>query len=247
MDRFRVIYAFVDDLGEVFYVGECRDFYWRLAKHRRELEDRQHLRVYRRIKEIKAAGGTVWIQVLATVPDDLVYARILEALIIADIGLVDDGGTLLNSRRSSIGPAGYIEESIRRISNAAKRQWQRDRDVIIAAQNKGKADPEAKERHRLAHVGLKRTPEALAKQSATMKRLYAEGRHGSISEDNIRKRSERMKAHWADPVYKEAHRQKLREAQKKAWAEGRYKARNTSAGDKHSKAIMASRQSKENV
>lgn len=240
MDRFRTIYAFVDDLGEIFYVGQCRDFYFRLAKHRRELDERQHLRVYRHIKEIKAAGGTAWVQVLAVVPDDTVYALCLEALIIEDIGLIEDGGTLLNSRRSSIGPAGYIEESIRRISNAAKRQWQRDRDRIIAAQNAGKANPEAKERHRQAHVGKRPTAETRAKMSAGQRASYASGKRNEAAH-----RPGPAKQ-WQDPGWRAKQLEKIREGQKRAWADGTYSKRSFSeeGRERHRQACLRREQQK---
>lgn len=182
MARFRVLYAFVDG-AVVFYVGQCRHFYRRLGVHRFDAKTKQQ-RVYRYIRGAQSEGRTIEVQVLAILPDDSVFARLVEQLVIADIGLVEDGGSLLNGRRSSIGPAGYIEEAIAKMSEGSKRI---SYDVRSESQRKTNTDPARRAllskklkaawsdpNYRERAGAIQRSPEVQAKRSAEMKRRWAD-------------------------------------------------------------------------
>ena len=186
--RFRVLYAFVD--GEaVFYIGQTANFYDRLSVHRSEAKSKD-TRLYRYIRAAKAEGRMIDVQVLAILPDDSVFARMVEQLVIADIGIIEDGGSLLNGRRSSIGSAGYIEEAISKMSagsrNRSKTSRQNGHAKAMAS------DAEYVEKRQRAMKAKWANPEYRAREVA---------KQNSDQVQAIRR--ERMQRLWSDPAFKE--------------------------------------------
>lgn len=139
-------------------------------------------------RRVLALGDRLRVECVATFPERR-QALVCERDLIAKVGIEEDGGPLMNTRRSSIGSAGYTKAVLKKMSVAAKRANEkpeyrkqlRERAQRMAADpsyrgslsEKLKAawsDPEYRQRA----VAIQRSDEVQAKRAARMKRLWAD-------------------------------------------------------------------------
>ena len=98
-----------------------------------------------------------------------------------------------------------------------------ERGKKISAKVKGrKFSPEHREKLRQAKLGKKHSPETIAKRTSALvetwnngKRKRAEPKNAMTIEEQGRLHSENLKKRWADPVWAENQKQRLREGSKR--------------------------------
>lgn len=199
------LYVFTD--GDVmFYVGITNNLNTRLWLHRRDSAVSGH-RVYKRIRDLERAGRPHRVEVLAEYSDRHT-ATIAERDMIARIGLIEDGGTLLNAKRSSVrgDKAGYIEPAVRRMSQASK-QWL--------------ADPKNADRNRAKLAAIHARDGYAEAQAAKQREIWdrpgeREARLAKQHSDEVQaKRKAEMQRRWADPVFRE----KMAQRRPKTWTD----------------------------
>jgi predicted GIY-YIG superfamily endonuclease len=166
----------------MIYVGVARRLSSRQWLHRRDAERRLLHPLYQLMRERAGEGRPVTFVALAEFPDRHTAIE-AERDLIAQHGMAEDGGPLLNERRSGIGPAGFSKAALERVREGTRQAL---------------ASPDARE-------GLRQ------RQAQQM----------AADPDYAAKRSNKMKAHWSDPVYRdrELTRQHSAEVQAKRAAE----------------------------
>ena len=217
MGNVYLLYGFFD--GDVMvYVGVTKNFHGRLWLHRRDAERRRYP-IYQLWMQRIDEGAPLEFRALQEF-DDRPSALRAERDMIAAIGIVEDGGTLLNRRRSSIGPAGYVEEALKLMSEASKRAH---------------LNPEYARQMRERVQRMAADPAYRASQSAKLKAAWSdpEYRERAVaiqhSDEVQAKRAARMKRLWADPVFRE----KMAKRRPKTWTdEGRAAQRAMMLGNK---------------
>jgi hypothetical protein len=187
----RVLYAFFD--GDVMvYVGQSNNLASRHWLHRRDATDKTS-RLYRRWRELETLGRSLTLRVLAVLPDCRCYVGEMERDMIAKVGLIEDGGTLLNMRRSSLphDPAGYPVEATEKMSAKAKAWRAANREALIAK-----------------HRQIGQQPEYRAAQATKQREIWARPgeREARLAKQHSAEvqatRAAEMKRRWADPAFK---------------------------------------------
>lgn len=105
-------------------------------------------------------------------------------------------------------------ETRKKMSDSAKRRWQRERDKIIEAQNKGRSNPEYRKKRSKIAKEVNSRPE--------MRRLHSE-----VCKRNSRKMVEGWKnsPRWREAVTSDEHRRRQGKASRKRWRNPDYKKR----------------------
>jgi predicted GIY-YIG superfamily endonuclease len=196
------IYALWDD-DVMFYVGATGTALSdRMSMHRWFAHQVPTGRADDRLREkILKLGDDLRVEILGTYPDrqSALYA---ERDLIAKVGIEEDGGPLLNTRRSSIGPAGFTKAVRERISQGTKQalanpeSLQKKRDLQAAQQA---ADPEYAERRRRKMKSLWDDPQYRERELAKQHSAEVQA-----------KRSAEMKRRWADPEFRKKMAQRRR-------------------------------------
>ena len=189
------VYAFWDT-DVMFYVGvTSTDLPRRIYMHHwfAKRDERDPLK-----RRVMALGDHLRVESVATFPERR-QALLCERDLIAQVGIEEDGGTLMNTKRSSIGPAGYTKAVLKKISDAAKR-----------ANEKPEYRRQLRERARRMAADPERRAELSQKLKDHWSDPDAHERALAIqhSDEVQAKRAAEMKRRWDDPAFREKMKQR---------------------------------------
>lgn len=195
---------YVMDGDVMVYVGVAHNFPSRLWLHKLD-GTRRDYPLYQLMRRRREEGRELQFVKLTEFPDRR-SALEAERDLIAQHGIVEDGGSLLNQRRSGIGPAGFSEAALKKISEAAKRASEK---------------PEYKRQLSERAKRMAADPAYREAQSGKLKAAWAdpEYRDRAVAIQNSdevqAKRAARMKARWADPAFRE----KMAKRRPRTWSD----------------------------
>ena len=202
------LYGVMD--GDVMvYVGIAHSFRYRQNKHFHDAADSRHAwrPLYQLMTQRQAEDRPLCFVELQTFPDRR-SALIAERDMIAKLSIVEDGGSLLNERRSSVPgeSAGYVVGVLKRISDASKR-----------ANEKPEYRRQLSERaRRMAADPAYRVAQSEKLKAAWSDPEYRERATAIQHSDEVQaKRVAEMKRRWADPSFRE----KMAKRRPKTWTD----------------------------
>lgn len=212
----RYVYGLLrPDTREPFYVGEGQAS--RISQHLLKSRFGRNWKKADLIRHYLARGEAIRFRIFGFY-DTREECIAAERKLIAQYGRDIDGGILTNLKDGEIGVLRHDASTKARISEAARRMWADPlvREKLLAARAKANATAEVKQRRRQAQLGKKQSADTVAKRTASTVGVKRPTHVREAVAESVRQK-------WADPNWREAHRQRLSDAQRKAWSEGKYR------------------------